>query len=176
MNTMTPESVPYERLARDFLEQAWRFRAEGEVLASWFICSKSGIQIVGTPFDDEVPDVKRRSAKVIADIIRRKHAFGVLFVCDVWLREIPPEANLGQELYQPPSQAFDAVEALTVQCWRADGPGFALIRRYRQRDDGTLEALGVDEIQPPTITDTFAAVINALRTQRTQRTQKGKRR
>lgn len=155
-----------ERLAHDVLHKAWLLRQVEDVMPVWFILERDGgINIVGTPYDEEVPNVKERSALAVADIVRRSAADAVVFVSDVWMRTVPAGAA---DRHEPPSQMPDSVEAIVVLCWRRTGDDLSLYRRYRQRDDGSLEALGGDEIVRMTSyeANTYQPVVDALRAKR----------
>jgi hypothetical protein len=146
---------PDERLemARSVLEQAWTFRQTGQVMATWFIDGHGGLQIIGTPFNEDVPDSKHLMAEVVAELIRQSRPVeSVVFVSDAWTRPV------NEDWDTPSSQSVNAIEALFVQGWARDGSSFMLMRR----DDGRLEILG-EELTDRTDTFTFAPVVKALR-------------
>lgn len=156
-------------IARQILERAWQFRSQGDggVAATWFIHGHDRLQIVATPFDERVPDVKRMMAEAVAMQVREAQPVEfVLFVSDAWTRVLPV-GTTAQEAKRatPPSQSADAVECLFVQCWGTHpGQDFTLARRYRQRDDGTLERLEADDLMESAMDAmTFAAVVEAIR-------------
>src|SRR5215467_15457782 len=135
-----------EAFAIYVLEQAWGFRKnDGDVLPTWFVIDdKMGAKIIGTPFDETVPDVKHRAAEVVAEYIT-PHTASVMFVADAWMRQLSESytnlADLPEEERRPVREQVDAVEAIILHVWNRDRTGFTMTRSYRQKDDGSLEIL-----------------------------------
>jgi hypothetical protein len=144
------------------LEQAFAFRAEGEVLPTWFLTTKDGEHhVIGTPFTEDY-ESKRAISIMLADWIREFEATELVFVSDVWTRSLPKDAPESETLVRP-SKSMDAREAICVQVWRKDRTGFCLMRLYRERDNGTLEILSQEMLEGEGETETFAEAIEALR-------------
>lgn len=152
-----------EKFARTVVDQAYSFRAEGDVLPTWFIHGDK-VQIVGTPFDSSVPDAKQQVAEIIAEYVHQYQAEFVIFVSDVWTRTITAEEmHRDWQTLTPPSEMPDAVEAIVAQCWDGFGDGFTLMRQYRMTDDGEIQLLSDDKLSNGAgETETFAAVLEAL--------------
>src|SRR5262252_6188274 len=113
-----------EKFARSVVDQAYAFRAEGDVLPTWFLYGDQ-MQIVGTPFDASVPDAKDQVARIVAEYVHQLQASFVIFVCDVWTRVVSSEEVEDRDWRDltPPSEMPDAVEAIVAQCWDGFGNG-----------------------------------------------------
>jgi len=152
-------------ICRQILEQAWSFRHGGEVMATWFIHGQGQLQIVGTPFVEDVPDVKGLTAQFVAQMVDDLQPVEfAIFVSDAWTTMVEPGTDTRHIV--PPSQSPNRVEAIFVQCWgNKPGQDFCICRRYRELGDGRLGILGEDELSQ-TDTATFAPVVEALRQSR----------
>ena len=154
-----------EVMAHRIVDNAWGFRHGPDgVMPTWFIDGKRGLLVVGTPFEEDVPNAKQIAAREVSRLVRKNRPVDyVMFVSDAWVRIVAPDAPVA-EFEKQVSRQLDAVECITVQCWTHSGEDeFSLIRAYRQQDDGTLVILKDTRADGGSVTSTFRPVVRALR-------------
>lgn len=154
-------NFPAKTLMRQMVENAFEFRTITDVLPTWMIIDESGnSQVIGTPWENDFQ--KREAALTIAKMVFESKAQTVIFIADVWTRNLPKNAP-EEETRKRPSQQLDAIEAIVAQCWNSDHTGFGIIKQYRQLDNGELIELEyIEQDNPVTNSDTFQIVLDAL--------------
>jgi hypothetical protein len=149
-----------DRFVENVWELAYTFRMGGEVVPVWFLQTDESMQIFATPFGDD-PNSKRDQAKEIAEMVTELKSTRVVFLSDVWTRNVGIDAP-ESERWKRPSQCSDAMEAITAQVWDSDKTSYMLMRLYRENDKGELEKIQDIKTIGPSETEVFMPVVKAV--------------
>jgi hypothetical protein len=150
-----------DRFVENVWELAYTFRMGGEVVPVWFLQTDESMQIITTPFDADNPNSKGDQANKIAEIVTELKSTRVVFVSDVWTRNVGKDTPESEKWIRP-SQCSDAVEAIIAQVWDSDKTSYMLMRLYRENDKGELEKIQDIKTIGPSETEVLMPVVKAV--------------